>query len=378
MQGAGMGTLSAGFRFVPTALLAALLTASVAAGAGGLRITRVTCEPARFDPQAGESVRIAYRLSAPAEATLRIYDARELEVRRVPPAGRQTAGEHVAEWDGRDAGGAVVPPYYYTYVLTARGADGETVVHDLTDATGGRPLAVPTPRHDAANGEVSYVLPAAAIVNLRAGLPDGGPLLATIVDWVARPGGLNREPWDGWDASRAIDLSTLEHLRIGLSAYELPANAVIVTAPGSRRRPRFIDAARLSGGRRTPETGKPGRMYDHWKHPRDRCYDPRVRVIPPAELPRTTDGLPRIAGPVPLTVTVAPADRRYMLDQRFEIVVYVDFVFVFEEELGYTPFTWKWNPEGVNPGIHYLTVMLRGYEGHFGTETVKVRVDDPS
>jgi len=63
-----------------------------------------------------------------------------------------------------------------------------------------------------------------------------------------------------------------------------------------------------------------------------------------------------------------------MLDQRFEVVYYVDFIFVREEELGYTPFTWVWNPVGVNKGVHYLTVMLRGYEGHFGTATQKVFV----
>jgi hypothetical protein len=52
----------------------------------------------------------------------------------------------------------------------------------------------------------------------------------------------------------------------------------------------------------------------------------------------------------------------------------VDFVFMYEEELGYTPFSWVWNPAGVNEGVHYITVMLRGYEGHFGTVTNKVFV----
>jgi hypothetical protein len=77
-------------------------------------------------------------------------------------------------------------------------------------------------------------------------------------------------------------------------------------------------------------------------------------------------------------MSVAEEDQTFMYDQRFEVVYYVDFIFVYEEELGYTPFNWQWDPKGVNEGVHYITAMLRGYEGHFGTTTMKVFVENQS
>jgi hypothetical protein len=87
-----------------------------------------------------------------------------------------------------------------------------------------------------------------------------------------------------------------------------------------------------------------------------------------------SQGVPEISGKTAIRMNVTDEDRRGMVGERFEIVIYVDMLFVYEEELGYTPFTWIWNPEGYNPGVHYVTVMLRGYEGHFGSVTSKVMV----
>ena len=59
-------------------------------------------------------------------------------------------------------------------------------------------------------------------------------------------------------------------------------------------------------------------------------------------------------------------------EERFEAVIYVDGSFVFEEEQGYLPFTWMLQPEMVTPGEHVITFMIRGYEGHFGTTSIRV------
>jgi hypothetical protein len=166
----------------------------------------------------------------------------------------------------------------------------------------------------------------------------------------------------------------MKDLGIGVSAYELPANRILVTGSVRESRPLFVDLTGRKVEKRSSRKKGVGRMYDHWRHPREQCYDPEIRIDVPGDLARTPVGVPVVAGPVGLRMSVAPQDRRFMLDQRFEVVFYVDFVFVYEEELGYEPFTWIWNPEGVNTGFHYLTVMLRGYEGHFGTATCRVWV----
>ena len=52
-----------------------------------------------------------------------------------------------------------------------------------------------------------------------------------------------------------------------------------------------------------------------------------------------------------------------------------DGIFVFENETGFLPMTWNWDSTSVNPGTHYLTANLRGYEGNFGIATLKVDVE---
>jgi hypothetical protein len=72
----------------------------------------------------------------------------------------------------------------------------------------------------------------------------------------------------------------------------------------------------------------------------------------------------------------APEDLERALSRRFEPVFFVDGQFAFENEVGFVPMTWTWDPEGVNAGEHFLTVNLRSYEGNFGIASVKVVVSD--
>jgi hypothetical protein len=118
-------------------------------------------------------------------------------------------------------------------------------------------------------------------------------------------------------------------------------------------------------------------MYNHWQHPRNKCYDPGLLVRFPRGQKKTPDGAILVDGPVTLSLDVKDADRAFMLDQRFEVVLYVDFLFSEEEESGYFPYFWTWDPHGINDGVHYITAMLRGYEGHFAAATVKVFVKRP-
>lgn len=37
--------------------------------------------------------------------------------------------------------------------------------------------------------------------------------------------------------------------------------------------------------------------------------------------------------------------------------------------------TWKWDSSKFNPGEHFVTLNIRGYEGNFGAATVKVLVE---
>ena len=340
-----------------------------------LRITNVFCDPVVFEPGRGQTVKLTYRLSAPVKVSVKIYDPRNLLIRDLIQDIHQNAGDHSVLWDGKDNAGSPVPPNYYVYTIMANTAGGDAVLHDLTDLTGGKLLYAKKVGYDPATEKVSYVLPKHSLVNVRIGLPKGGPLLTTLIDWVPRKGGFNQEPWDGWDRSHSVNVAKNKHLQVGVSAYSLPLNSIIVTGQNTRKRPEFIQDISWGEEKRKEKGKKRKEIYNHWQHPRDKCYDPDISLSLPPDLLRNANNLPVITGPVPIRMEVAEKDRKFMLDQRFEVVYYVDFVFVYEEELGYTPFSWIWNPAGVNEGVHYITVMLRGYEGHFGTVTKKVLVD---
>jgi hypothetical protein len=76
--------------------------------------------PNPFNP----TTRIAFGLAAPANVSLRIYDAAGRLV-RVLAEGARPAGNYSELWDGRDARGAAVASGIYFYRLTA-GAFSET------------------------------------------------------------------------------------------------------------------------------------------------------------------------------------------------------------------------------------------------------------
>ncbi len=316
-------------------------------------------------------------MSEPAETTIKIYDSRDLLVRSISSDGIQAEGDHIAVWDGKDESGGMVPPNFYTFTVEARPENSATVVYDLTDLTGGKLLKVPQATYSSEQGKINYVLPAPALVNIRVGLPEGGPLLGTLVDWVARPGVRNYESWNGWDSDKIIDITELKDYQIGVSAYALPNNSIIIMSEDRLSRPSFIKSPSWPEVYRKIDKQGRKQMYNHGQHPRDKCYDPAIQLSLPQQVERRADGLPVIEEAVAVSMNVAEQDQLFMYDQRFEVVFYVDFVFVYEEELGYTPFNWQWDPHGVNEGVHYITAMLRGYEGHFGTTTLKVFVKNP-
>ena len=345
--------------------------------AGDMQITHVRHDPRVLESPAGPKVTVAYRLNQAAAVTLDIYDPRDLLIRRLLTREKQAQGDHAAIWDGRDASGKWVLPNFYTYVIQAQAADGTTAVYDLSDVTGGRALQVPAAQYDPLLQQVSYVLSEAALVNVRIGLADGGPLLHTLLDWVPRTAGLQQEFWNGWDAQETLEIGRMQNYRIGVSAYVLPHNSIIVKTADRVNRPAFPAPAQPLVLRAGKARGRK-QMYNHWQHPRDKCYDPVIHLDLLNHSQTDANGLPVIQGPVTLRLSVDQKDRPFIMDQRFEVVFYVDFIFVYEEELGYTPFNWQWDPHGSNDGVHHLTAMLRGYEGHFGTTTMKVFVKNPS
>lgn len=353
-------------------LVCALLAALGAAAAGALEITNVYHEPAVV-PAPGEEVVVHFRLSEPARVALEIYDGRDIRIRRVEAGEPLEAGDHTLRWHGEDFAGRPVPPEAYTYAIEAvEQAGGDPVRWDLAPGTGGEAVPVESLTWDATAGAVRYRVSAPARVRIRAGLANDGPLLRTLVDWPPRAPGAHTEPWDGRDVSGHIDLSEHPQLALVGEAFALPRNTVLVTAAPSRVA--LIEDVPEPTVRRKEERKRRRRMFDY------PSQDIAVRQDYPLRLeivgaPRETEGGAAIVrGPVPIRLSVDPAQRAAILAERAEAVFFVDGRIAFENEVSFLPITWTWDPEGVQ-GVHYITANLRGYEGHFGMQTLKLRVE---
>lgn len=373
-----MMSTKAGIRPVLTAIF---LTAALAAGAvpvwaeasTGLKISNVATDRLAFRPAKGETVAVTYHLSLPADVDVTVYDSRDFMVRRLVTAGKRGAGDNRETWDGKDEAGKLVPPEAYVYTIRARSGQAKPVLYDVTDKTGGDQQWALDLKYDVRDGAISYVLPKPGRVNIRLGLKQG-PLLRTLVNWVVRDAGLHREPWDGFDNSGVLKFNKHADLDISFWGFVLNQNSIIVVGadPGANR-PEFVKEATWGTHYRESSRPETPRLFDFWNYPRESCRDPKI-YLKPLAVKELKDDLPVITGETYFQMSVDPHDQELITDQKFEVVFYVDGVFIYEEEIGYAPFAWRWRPVGVNSGVHYITAMLRGYKGHFGSATTKVWV----
>jgi len=268
-----------------------------------------------------EITNIHFRISEPAHVTLHIFDGRDLEIRRVESAGLLDTGEHVLTWDGKDSRGTAAPYEAYVYTLSAVTAAGDSVEHDLTDSTGGEGLIPKDVRWDAIAHEITYVLERPARVNVRIGMANGGPLLRTLIDWVPRTGGLQREKWDGYDASHVLDVSTHPNLDIGVNAFALPDNTILVGSKSDTVQ--LISKLPDDALHRTVAPPKQKRMFDHSQQRLEERGDYTVRVRLPSNL-KKSDGVTVVDEPTPLTIEVDERDQARAVARRFEPVFYID------------------------------------------------------
>ncbi len=366
------------FFTVVAAVQLILVTASTGVGdpeekqSPSLKIVNVSTDRLSFRPAKGETVDIIYRLTEPAVVDVNIYDCRNLLIRQLVKGKKRGGGDRRELWDGRDEAGRPVPPEVYTYTIKAKSEKGSIVNYDITDLTGGEQQWGEDIKYDPEKKEIGYVLPQAGRVNVRLGIQEG-PLLSTLIDWPVRESGLNFEPWDGTCGSGVLDFGGNPKLDIAIWSYTLNGNSIVVLGNQREKRPRFIEDMPWGKTYREERRAKPRQLFNHWRHPREACRDPKIH-LKAIDVEHREDGIPIIGGETYFQMTIDRHDKKIMIDQKFEVVFYVDGIFVYEEELGYTPFAWQWDPVGVNAGIHHITVVLRGYQGHFGSTTKKVWV----
>lgn len=351
----------------------ALFLFSAASTAFGFSIENVHANMNRLNFTKGDRFAVQFNLSGSAHVVLRIYDGREWLIKEISTKQLFASGENKIEWDGRDQSNNIVPDEAYTYTLEARDERDQVITYDPADQTGGGDLIAKNVRWDAANKRIRYFINQSGRVSVRVGLKNNGPLLKTVVDWVPRSAGEHEEAWDGKDESGVLDLSNHADLMVGVLAYSLPENTLIVGEPHPTVQ--LVTNVNWSHPVRPVSKEVKKRMFLHSQQPLESRGDYAVRIELPENVPRSAAGIPVLTEVTAFRLVIDEKDLERVLSRRFEPVFFVDGQYVFENEVGFVPMTWNWDPKAVNEGEHFITVNVRGYEGNFGMATVKVLVE---
>jgi len=329
-------------------------------------IRRVAVEPKTIDVRLSQEVTIQYELTHPANVVIDIVDEDGVVVRRLRE-DRQEAGPHQMRWDGRDTNEARVASGVYRYSIRADSlvsSNRQSVTYDPSTDTGGEELSPRDFVWDAAANRFRWIMPKAARARLRVGLNEF-PHLRTLLDWEPLEGGAQELAWDGLDASGLIRVEEHPERSVKLVAFALAPNTIIV-------RGELPDPPTNPLTRRQRRQG-----FSHADHPRATCHEVRFRV----EFPGATadaEGRPQLSGVVSVRVWLDEREAVHLVNERFDIMLFVDLTIIVEEGEGSNPYTYLWDTTHIPPGPHLLTVNVLGYADHFGVVTQPVLIGSPS
>ena len=358
-------------RHANTSITVLLLLTLLLSTAVGATVSDVALSRGTFNPSAGETLDLQFRLDRAAAVTVKVFDADDGLVRVIESGAAREAGMHRVTWDGLDDDGRPVPDEAYTFTIETDGG----AVYDPTTFSGG----VVADADDAVfdqEGVLLYKLPAPARVLVRLGV-DGGPMLKTLVDWKPRAQGAITEPWNGRDADGYVNLRSHDGFSALITYVTLP-DATVITYGNRQESYRDYKLGRAKG-----RPVKPARE-------RETASAPVLRptlLVPPAwsraprvtlELVSVADGaasaVPTVSNAVNVRIDVDPADLPTLLDDQFEVILFVDNVFFAEAERGHLPLNWRWELQQFPAGEHVLTVNIASFRGQVGVASRKVRL----
>jgi len=352
--------------------LSALRPAAAQTPEQAVGIFSVSVSPAAFNPARGESVRLTYNLARAAAVTVKVFGPDLDLVRMLADAAPRAAGSNNEVWDGRDLDGRIVPDEAWLFTIEALAPDGSTAVYDPVTFSGGEQFDLQGGRFDRTAGSLTYRLPQPSRVLVRIGIRNGA-LLNTLVDWQPRLGGEITEPWNGRDASNVIDVWEREFATL-ITYFTLPEASVISygnPALAYRAYKRELPAGRPKKPERPMQNTRrlsPGFLASRLNE----SSFALALALPDAA--GGIDGVPVVRDRSVARIDVAAEDGQVIRNQRFEILLYLDGVFIAEEERGYLPYTFPMDLGQVAEGVHVLTVNVATVAGQMGTGSLRMRL----
>jgi hypothetical protein len=302
-------------------------------------VRRVAAAPKTFIPGDTEPLRVRFVTGATTGARVEIVDEAGALVHVAEVASAGPEGAEVV-WDGRDRAGQPAPSGVYLYRIYALDASGRVLGRYGDPAVGGGDEVLAQRfTFDPKSGSMDFVLPEPARVRLRMGVKSL-PVLRTYYNWEPLEAGRHTIEWDGLDTTGKIRIVEHPQFRADLRAMSLPENAFYL-----KRAPRST---------------------------RDPCGELCFR-LELTDAGTTDDGRPLVGDELRLRVQVDdPAERERLVNVRFEIMIFLDTLYLFEEEDGAIPFNYRIDTRALNPGPHLLTVNVLAYDQRIGIQTLEL------
>ena len=342
------------------------------------KISNVTIHPKFFNPEKGESITISYSVTKSSRAIVQIFDPDNHLVRELIPDDTGDPGNTGVFWDGRDMDGNVVPDEAYYFTIEANEYGGGLTHYDPLTFSGGKNISFPV-NYDKAKKTITYELPEDARLIIRGGITRG-PMLRNFVNWQPKPIGLNEELWDGKDDSGAIHVAEKKGFIIMSEGVTLPENSIITSGNNEHS---YLEYKRNITLERPEKENRPRIAVENTQenmqqfvHPAHKGVSISFRMEVPSEDETANDNLPIVKGLVPVKIIIDDRVKRFVTEQRYEIINYVDFQFVTEQEEGYSPCVWMWDSNTVKNGEHILTVNIATLTGNLATSSLKVFVNN--
>jgi hypothetical protein len=196
----------------------------------GETVTEISVTQAAFNPAAGQSADISFRLETDSDVIVKIANLNGGTVRTLLPKDFRAAGSVNIQWDGKNDDGEVVTDGAFALQIeTMRGSVEETYAPQA-----GPIVEVAADYYDRMNALLGYTLAAPSAVTITAGRTERDPVTGSverkpakiIARDEARVAGSVIQVWNGLDHEGSY-LPDLPDYYLLIEARQLPENAMI-------------------------------------------------------------------------------------------------------------------------------------------------------
>ncbi|TDX51149.1 FlgD immunoglobulin-like domain containing protein [Orenia marismortui] len=336
-------------------------------------ITKVQVKSSNFNPSSGEECQLVYNLAKEAKVYVNVYTADFHLVNQIASGVFQEEGEHKVSWDGRDINNQVVADEAYFFYIKAKFDDGSEAIYDPTTFSGGEEFEVTDVDYNSEEGSFTFNLKRPARVLMRVGI-DNGPMINTLLDWKPRPAGHNILYWSGFDKDGVLDAREFSGLKLVTIGFYLPESSVITYGNNKSNYFKYINSLKTKKKVLREEKLRKVKISPYYYLQLRDYRTPQFSV----ELPQYNEANYNIKKDSKLLIRILAKNefKRLLMKNRFEVILFLDAKFIYEEEEGYIPFNIPWSTKGLDPGEHYLTVVLATYNGQVGSRSLKINIKE--